>query len=187
MFSIHASLSSAVLVTSSRLRLLAPLTNDPRKCCPSASSTTPHRTLSYSYLTSKHGAENKLPTLLMLACIVIPGSPAVSSRYLPVLFWAFPLKEVFFSLRVSFRPSPECSSLVITIVDFLFGFIVTVPLSLPLHCFVDVERLAAVARWKDKSTGDQKDILHMYFAVGFPQQHFNQFVVLAVCKGMFAA
>ncbi len=49
------------------------------------------------------------------------------------------------------------------------------------------DRFALVARWKDKSNGDQKEIVQMYLAVGLPHQHRKQFVLLAVCQGLFLA
>ncbi len=49
------------------------------------------------------------------------------------------------------------------------------------------DRLAVVARWKDNRTGEQIEIVHMYFAMGLPNQHPKQFIVLAVCKGLFIA
>ncbi len=49
------------------------------------------------------------------------------------------------------------------------------------------DRLAVVARWKEESTGAQKELVHMYFAMGLPHQHSKQFIVLAVCKGLFVA
>ncbi len=49
------------------------------------------------------------------------------------------------------------------------------------------DRMAVVARFKDKDSEVETEIVHMYYAMGLKYQHPKQFVILAVCRGLFVA